>query len=255
MILLTDIAAAQSERDADFQAYCRAKHPNSSHQRTGLTHHCRQPGATIGFVNHNIDLAEACRMTTGNASFRRLGARIICAAGPGPAPTPQEASPGAKGGQPVGPPDFARYCRTKYTNSTYLKRTKPWGTEHLCRQPGRTIGFVLHNIDMADACRMTRNVSDYRIDGAIVTCMRSSETDPEDQQHAGSGSKAGPKPGPVPPGPIPPGPGPPGPSPPRPGPPRPTPPPCCPQTDNWSPPARTSRSWPSHRHTPERSCP
>ncbi len=211
MILLTDIAAAQSERDADFQAYCRAKHPNSSHQRTGLTHTCRQPGATIGFVLHNIDLAEACRMTTGNASFRRLGTRIICTAGTGPAPTPQQASPGAMGGQPVGPPDFARYCRTRYTNSTYLKRTRSWGTEHLCRQPGRTIGFVHHIIDMADACRMTRNVPDYRIDGATVTCMRSGAVNPEDQRRAGGGSGPGPKPGPVPPGPKPgpkPGPGP-----------------------------------------------
>jgi hypothetical protein len=187
-------AQGVSERDVDFRAYCQAKHANSSPARQGINHFCRQPGATTGFVLHNIDLAVACRMTTGSSTFRRLGARIICAAGPGPVQTPSEASPAAASGQPAGAPDFARYCRTKYTNATYQKRFRSWGVEYLCRIPGVTSGFVFHNIDMADACRMTRNTREYKITDGNVMCIST----PARADTPSPGPKPFPKPGPGP---------------------------------------------------------
>lgn len=68
----------------------------------------------------------------------------------------------------------------------------------MCRVPGVTFGYVFHNIDLADACRVTRNTPEYKVIGKNVMCI-------------GTPARADPKPpGPKPPpNPVPgPGPGP-----------------------------------------------
>lgn len=185
--------------DADFSAYCRANYSNSAYQRFahswGTEHACVRGGTRQG-----IDFAQACEMTTGNRSFEVSGTRILCegdAAGATSEPT--NSTPASEEeDQPVGQPDFARYCRTKYSNSMYLKRHQSWGTEHLCRQPGQTTGYVLHNIDLEEACRQSHNVSDYRINGPDVTCVKKAATDVAAKPDPGPGPDPKPDPDPNP---------------------------------------------------------
>jgi hypothetical protein len=75
-LLVSVPAAAQTEQDADLQAYCRTKHPHRFPQRIEDTHFCQQPGASGGATRHNVDLAEACRLTTGSESYRRIGSCV-----------------------------------------------------------------------------------------------------------------------------------------------------------------------------------
>lgn len=61
--------------------YCRRNYPNSRYRRLltrhGARHVCRQPGVR-GFTNHPIDLARACRQSTGQHGYRKIGNRIVC---------------------------------------------------------------------------------------------------------------------------------------------------------------------------------
>jgi hypothetical protein len=151
-------AVAQAKVDADFAKYCRTHYPNSTPALRGIRHFCNQRGTLQG-----VDLGEACRLTNGSRRYELDGARVLCLSGP------------STGGprQTAGEPDFQRYCRTKYPNSTYVRRPasrQPGGIAHLCRQPGRVQGYVLHNIDLAAACRQSHGVSGYVIAGNRVVC-------------------------------------------------------------------------------------
>jgi len=151
-------AGAQAKVDADLAKYCRTHFPNSFPVLRGIRRFCNQRGTLQG-----IDLAEACRLTTGSRRYERDGARVLCLRGPG------------TGGprRTAGEPDFRRYCRTKYPNSIYVRRAaarRPGGVAHQCRQPGRVQGYVLHDIDLAAACRQSYRVSGYVIAGNRVVC-------------------------------------------------------------------------------------
>lgn len=156
-------ATAQAEQDADFQAYCRAKHPNSFPERIGFAHVCQQPGASGGATRHNVDLAQACRLTTGSESYRRSGSRVICAAS-------TEEAPGQAATTTSGTLDFQVYCREKFPNSGYERRAESWGVVHYCRRPGATGGFTLQPVDLADACDRAFATRDYEVRDNAVTC-------------------------------------------------------------------------------------
>ena len=167
--LLPVPAVAQQDTDADFSRYCATKYPNSTHQRIGLAHYCRQPGQTGGATQHNINLAEACRMTTGSDSYRRVGSRILC--------QPKiEATDSDPGERTLSAADFQAYCRSGFPNSTYEKRAESWGVVHYCRRPGSTGGFTLQNVDLAKACRLAHAVSGYREETGAVVCYSSNES-------------------------------------------------------------------------------
>lgn len=152
-------AMAQAKVDADFAKYCRTHYPNSIPVLRGIRRYCNQRGTLQG-----VDLAEACRLTTGSRRYERDGARVLC----------------LRGGRPpakrrvAGEPDYQRYCRTKYPNSRYVPRAGR--ATHLCRQPGRVQGYVLHNIDLAAACRQSHGVSGYVRSGNRILCRRSART-------------------------------------------------------------------------------
>lgn len=154
-------AVAQAKVDADFAKYCRTRFPNSTPALRGIRRYCNQRGTLQG-----VDLGEACRLTTGSRRYERDGARVLCLRP-------------ARGGRPAGrrvagEPDFRRYCRTKYPNSIYVPRSGR--VTHLCRQPGRVQGYVLHNIDLAAACRLTHGVGGYVRSGNRILCRRATRT-------------------------------------------------------------------------------
>ena len=154
-------AAAQAKVDADFAKYCRTHFPNSLPTRRGNRRYCNQRGTLQG-----VDLGEACRLTTGSRRYERDGARILCL-------RPARGG-GTAGRRTVGEPDFRRYCRTRYPNSTYVRRAGR--VTHLCRQPGRVQGYVMHNIDLAAACRQSHGVSGYVRSGNRILCRRVART-------------------------------------------------------------------------------
>ncbi|MEJ2121470.1 MAG: hypothetical protein P8Z76_12320 [Alphaproteobacteria bacterium] len=154
-------AAAQAKVDADFAKYCRTHFPNSLPTRRGIRRFCTQRGTLQG-----VDLGEACRLTTGSRRYERDGARILCLRPKRGGRTTRRRT--------VGEPDFRRYCRTKYPNSTYIRRAGR--VTHLCRQPGRVQGYVMHNIDLAAACRQSHGVSGYVRSGNRVLCRRNART-------------------------------------------------------------------------------
>ncbi|OOZ29286.1 hypothetical protein BOW34_12755 [Solemya velum gill symbiont] len=136
-------SARAAQTDADFNAYCRSKFPNSSYQKLlqswGTEHACVQGGTRQG-----IDFAEACRMTTGSRNYQVSGMRVLC----------EGSVENVESSQPkvIGEPDFNQYCRNNFPNSVYEKRVESYGVAHYCRRPGIT-GFTLQNIDLSRACR------------------------------------------------------------------------------------------------------
>ena len=160
-IFLLDPAHAQ-KTDADFSAYCREKFPNSAYQRIqqswGTDHVCNQGG-----TRQNIDLNEACRLTTGSPDHEVSGTRVFCSGKP---VSPEEAA-----ANDMGAPDFPRYCREEFPNSIHELRAEPQGPKHYCRQPGATGGFTLQAADLADACELTHGVRTYRETGQQVICL------------------------------------------------------------------------------------
>jgi len=150
---------AQTPVDADFQRYCREKVPNSTYEmraeKWGVVHYCNQ-GGTL----QNIDLAEACRLTTGSPEYKEDGQRVYCT-GQGSMPeTPSESTA----------LDLQQYCRETFPNSSYEHRAEKWGIEHYCKRPGPTGGFTLQTIDLAKACQVQYGTSDYQKMGDQVFC-------------------------------------------------------------------------------------
>jgi hypothetical protein len=184
-VLLAAITASfpanvtKAQTDADFSAFCREKFPGSAYQRLdqswGAQHVCNQGGTPQG-----IDIAEACRLTTGNTGHRVTGTRVICdgvVGGPGP----------DRAGN-AGPVDLAAYCRTEFPNSAYEKRFEPTGIKHYCRRPGATGGFTLQGIDLAAACRTQRNADSFLKAGNEVVCFN---TGGDDRRQAGGSGGGG----------------------------------------------------------------
>lgn len=150
-------ALAQSKVDADLSKYCRTKFPNSAPTiRRGVDHYCNRGGSLQG-----IDLAEACRLTTGSRRYERLGARVLCLKTRAGAPRPSARTDA----------DFARYCRAKYPNSGYRRLPTRRGVKHVCRQVNAH-GATNQGIDLAEACRMTTGSRRYRRVGHRVLCVR-----------------------------------------------------------------------------------
>ena len=150
---------AETPKDADFQRYCREKVPNSAYEkrteRWGVVHYCNQRGTL-----QNIDLGEACRLTTGSPKYRQDGQRVLCT---------------GHGAQAAGPDnatelDLQRYCRETFPNSAYEHRAEKWGITHYCRRPGATGGFTLQTVDLAKACQAQHGTSDYRKVDIRVFC-------------------------------------------------------------------------------------
>ncbi len=148
-------AAVQPRVVADLSKYCRTKFPNSTPTiRRGVDHYCNRGGSLQG-----IDLAEACRLTTGSRRYERMGARVLCFKTRAGAPRPG----------PRTDADFAKYCRAKYPNSVYRRLPTARGVKHVCRQVNAH-GATNQGIDLAEACRMTTGSRRYSVSGARVLC-------------------------------------------------------------------------------------
>ncbi|MCP4994143.1 MAG: hypothetical protein GY934_10235, partial [Gammaproteobacteria bacterium] len=149
--------------DADFSAYCRENFSNSSYQRLsqswGTQHVCSQGGTLQG-----IDLAEACRITTGSRDFEVSGTRVLCSG----------SSKGAlaENANDLGSPDLIRYCNDHFPNSSYERRFEPGGAAHYCRRPGVTTGYTLQPIDLLQACQKSFNTQEFRKIGVQVICTK-----------------------------------------------------------------------------------
>ncbi|OOY33813.1 hypothetical protein BOV88_13315 [Solemya velum gill symbiont] len=160
-------SARAAQTDADFNAYCRSKFPNSSYQKLlqswGTEHACVQGGTRQG-----IDFAEACRMTTGSRNYQVSGMRVLC----------EGSVENVESSQPkvIGEPDFNQYCRNNFPNSVYEKRVESYGVAHYCRRPGIT-GFTLQNIDLSRACRESLGTGNYKIEGSRVSCLEEDEAE------------------------------------------------------------------------------
>ena len=155
-------ASAQSEVDADFQAYCRTRHSGSLYQRTGNDHFCRRGRRS-----------RASTWPRRAASPRATGSTAVWIGGycARPVERPVRARPRRPASR-WGPRTFRRYCSEKFPNSGYEKRNESWGVVHYCRRAGATGGYSLQQIDLTDACRLIRNADSYEMDGNRVRCRR-----------------------------------------------------------------------------------
>jgi len=193
--LVVFYAASQAraqQTDADFSAYCRAKFSNSSYQHFshnwGTEHACVQGGTRQG-----IDLAEACKLTTGSRKYQVTGARVLCA---GVSEDAQSAN-----ANDLGSPDLKQYCIDNFPNSSYERRAEPGGYNHYCRRPGSTTGFTLQPIDLFQACQKAFGTKKFRKDGVQVFCIRGDgEANPTPPRVPNQGSASVPKPQPTPDG-------------------------------------------------------
>jgi hypothetical protein len=151
---------AAAETDADISKYCRAAYPNSAPVKRApsgaIAHYCNQGGTLQG-----IDLAKACELTTGSRSYRTLGDRVLCADEPDATRTAS--------GAPIDAAAFVRYCREQFPGSTYQDVPGNAGNRHHCRRVGAG-GFTLQPIDLADACRVLKGTSQYRVESGRVSC-------------------------------------------------------------------------------------
>ena len=182
--------AAAQQTDADFSAYCRARFPNASYQRFaqpwGTEHACVQGGTRQG-----IDLAEACRLTTGSPAHEISGARVLCAGTPGDRP--------AEEAQALSQEEIAGYCRDELPNSTYLRRPGPGGFEHVCRTPGPTGGFSEQRVDLRRLCERAAGTTRFRKEGTQVLCLPEAPPgeDAATPARGGGASPRGPRPRPL----------------------------------------------------------
>lgn len=153
------IGPAIAETDADLSKYCRTEFPNSGPVKRvsgGVSaHYCNQRGTLQG-----IDYARACELTTGSREYRVDGQRVLCADGPGP----------ARSENPLRADDFVRFCREKYPNSTYQPTPGNLTGAHSCRQVGGVVGFTLHPVNVAEACRVLEGANGYREENGLVFC-------------------------------------------------------------------------------------
>ena len=195
--LVATVPALAAEKSADLGKYCRNVHgptafANVDRRDNGLLCSIRTSGG-LGLTHNKIKAADVCAKQHGTSRFRRQGQELICLKGPGDA--------GNQAGRSI---DLEQHCKKAHGPDAFLTKRRTDNKPMCTIRTDGGLGLRHHLIDLASLCG--GGMSDSRIDGAIVTCMRSSETDPEDQPRVGAGSKAGPKPGQVPPGPIPPGP-------------------------------------------------
>lgn len=178
-------ASAQQgvEVDADFASYCSAAFPGTEHDWVGTTHYCRQGRPGRDAVRHDVDLAEACRMTNGQPGFRRVGRQVVCT-GLGDTELASD----------KGPPDFEAYCRETTASGAYEQRAERWGIAHYCRLPGATGGFTLQEIDLAEACRITRGADSFDSSGGRIRCVDSVDPIAEAEPQGEPGTAEGPGP-------------------------------------------------------------
>ncbi len=135
--------SAASGVTPNFQAYCNQNYPNSQFQtdfgQFGPRYSCRRPGATGGFMLQNISATEVCAVQTGSSEthqHKSAGGR------------PFHCGPDTQTDPLAGPnPDYARYCRENFPNSTVELRQTRWGPRYFCRRPGPTgFGYTLQDI-------------------------------------------------------------------------------------------------------------